>query len=279
VHARSVNGLTALLFAARDGDVASVRLLLDAGADVNEAAPDATTPLLAAAHNLRADVAAALLERGANANAADISGLTPLHAAVWKHVGQVGLVQDLVAHGADPNARAKRPPRALPGEIGNFRSNGSLAGVTPFLLASKFADTAVMRALANGGANPRLTTDDGTTALMLAAGMGRSEGIDQNTAGEFARALDAVKLAIELGVDVNAANRAGQTAMHAAASTSGDQVIEYLASKGANVDVKDTKGNTPLALTYGDTDFALTTRVSTAALLRKLGAQPIPGRQ
>jgi len=274
-----VNGFTPLLFAARDGDVESTRLLLDAGADVNEAAPDGTTPLLAAAHNARDEIAAVLLERGANPNAADMSGLTALHAAVWKHVGEVGLVKRLVAHGANPNARVRRPPRSLPGEIANLRSNGSLAGATPFLLAAKVADTAVMRALANGGADPTLATDDATTALMLASGMGRSEGADQNTSGEFVRALEAVKLAIELGVDVNATNRAGQTAMHAAASTSADSVIEYLASRGGKIDVKDSKGDTPLAFTYGDADFALTTRVSTAALLRKLGAEPVARRK
>jgi ankyrin repeat protein len=275
VRARSVNGFTPLLFAARDGDIESTRLLLGAGADLNEAAPDGTTPLLAAAHNARTDIVALLLERGANPNVSDSVGFTALHASVWRRVGQVSLVQLLLAHDADPNARLKRPPRGLPGEIGNLRSSGTLAGATPFVLAAKAADATVMRALAAAGADPKIPTEDGTTALMLAAGMGRSEGADQNTSGEFARALEAVTLAIELGVDVNAVNRGGQTALHGAASTSADSVIEYLASKGAKVDVQDTKGQTPLALTNGDADFALTVRSSTAALLRKLGAESL----
>ncbi len=279
LHARSVNGFTPLLFAVRDGDVESARLLIDAGADVNETSSDGTTPLLVAAHNAREQMATALLEQGADPNLADMSKVTPLHAAVWKHVGEVGLVRRLLEYGADPNARAKRLPRALPGELPNFRSSGNLAGATPFLLAAKVADPAVMQVLAEGGADPTLATDDGTTALMLAAGTGRAEGADQNTAGEFARALDAVKLLVDFKVNVNATNRAGQTAIHSAASTSADSVIEYLASKGASIDVKDAKGETPLALTFGDVDFALTTRVSTAALLRNLGAQPVVKRQ
>lgn len=280
VHARSILGMTPLLFAARDGDADSIRALLAAGVDVNEKALDGSTPVLLASHNAEQAAATVLLTQNADVNAADDSGFTPLHAAVWRHVGQVGLVRLLLEYGANPNARLVKGPRRLPGEIGNLRApEGSLIGATPFLLAAKAADLASMRTLSEGGADPRLAADDGTTPLMVAAGFGRGEGSDQPSAMEFARVLDAVKFIVELGADVNAVNERGQTAMHGAASTSEDAVVQYLFDHGARLNVLDNRGRSPFDLTQGDADFSLTVRAKTAALLQELGAYQVPAVQ
>jgi uncharacterized protein len=278
IHARTALGMTPLLFAARDGDVESIRALLAAGAGVNETSPDGSTPLLLASHNGEEKAAALLLEQHADVNAADDSGFTPLHAIVWRHLGEVNLVKLLLQHGAHPNARLTESPIGLPGEIGNLRSPyGSLAGATPFLIAAKAADVVVMRVLADGGSDPQLATNAGATPLMLAAGMGRGEGSDQTSSGELTRALEAVKLCVELGADVNAINQFGQTAMHAAASTSADAVVQYLFDHGARVDIRDKQGRSPFDLTQGNADFSLTVRASTAALLQKLSVSASPG--
>ena len=111
---------------------------------------------------------------------------------------------------------------------------------------------------------------------MLAAGLGRGEGSDQISSGEHTRAFDAVKLCVELGADVNAINQFGQTAMHAAAGSSGDAIVQYLFDHGARLDIRDKQGRSPFDLTQGNADFSLTVRASTAALLQKLSASASP---
>lgn len=300
VEARSRGGYTALLFAARVGDLESVRMLLTAGANVNDSAPDGTTALLVAAVRGHASVATHLLERGADPNA-DAAGYTALHwaAGSWEtemtgpngidaHVddewsslagiqaGRLELIRALLAHGADPNAElVKMPPRAGYSQLQVEQRVAGVSphlGATPFLLAAMAGDAAVMRTLAEGGGDPRRTASDQTTALMVAAGLGRYLAESRVTER---RALEAVALALELGVDINAANEAGNTALHGAAFIKADAIVQFLVDKGATVEVVNARGQTPLTLadTIRAGSATVSGRTSTGDLLRKLGAQ------
>ena len=287
-------GMTPLLFAARNGDAESARLLLAAGADANDSLPDGTSALVLAAHSGQGKVATALLEKGADPNAMG-SGYTAMHAAVLR--SDVSLVKALLAHGADPNIRMTKgtPVRR---DTTDYNLLAPLIGSTPYLLAAKFLEPEIMRALVAGGADPKITMPNGATPLMLAAGMGSSfeesrRGINVIDFGKVepeSQVLEAVKTAVDLSGDVNAANQAGDTALHAAASWGHATVVQFLADHGAEINAKNKSGLTPLAalsapakrkyqLTVaagggdsGSEDPAQLARLRTAALLRKLGA-------
>ena len=278
-------GSTPLLFAARADDVESARLLLAAGADVNDALPDGTSALTLAAHSGNEAVAMLLLEKGADPNAAAV-GYTPLHAAVLR--GELGLVKALLTRGANPNARitAGTPIRR---SSQDFALPKALIGAPPYFLAAKFLEVPIMHALVAAGADPKLGTPDGTTPLMAAAGIGASLNSDRRGVGiddgggklePQSRVLDAVQAAIDLGGDVNAANQAGNTALHGAAFLGYDSVVQRLVDRNAAVNAKNKRGQTPLAMLTGR-DVAAANAVfspvegafpSTVALLRKLGA-------
>lgn len=275
-------GFTPLLFAARQGDLDSAKLLLAAGANVNDSSPDGTTVLVIAAHSGHGTLAGFLLGKGADPNATG-AGYSALHAAVLR--GDLELVKTLLAHGASPNARLTKgtPVRRLSRD---FSLPESLLGATPFLLAAKFTETAIMRAMAASGADPLLTLKDGTTPLMAAAGIGwaaqgdrRQRHVPVESAGpqEESSALEAVELTVELGGDVNASNEAGNTALHGAAPRGFTTVVQFLADRGAKLDVKNKRGQTALmatqaqARTNGGAELEFLAK--TADLLRKLGAQ------
>jgi ankyrin repeat protein len=273
LRVRSSGGFTALLFAARSGDVESARMLLDRGAEVNETAPDGSTPLLVAVASAQEPVALHLLDRGANPNLVDNIGYGPLHATVWKPSAKEGLyrphgspaiVQALLAHGAEPDARMVEDPAVLPGSY--FFQQG-LVGATPYWLAAKAGDAAVMRTLAQGGANPALANKEGITAIMVASGLGQGQGPDRVPEKIL---IEAVRAALALGADVNAVNAAGQTAAHGAAGSGFLAILKVLAQEGANLDVKDKRGQTPLsaAQARGATETVL--------LLKALGAADEP---
>lgn len=277
IHLRTAGGFTALLFAARGGDVESARLLLAAGADVNESAPDGSSALLVATASAQEAVALLLVEKGADPNLADSIGYTPLHAVVWKASAKAGLVRPngtstlvkaLLAHGANPNVQITQDPPPLPG---NYVYQAGLTGATPLWLAAKAADASVMRALVAGGADLRLGNKAGTTPLMVAAGLGRAQGPGGQPER---RLLDAVKAAVELGADLDAVNDAGQTAMHGAAAQGFDSIIQFLADRGAKVNVKDTLGQTPL----NAADRRNSVTGTTVQLLRTLSGEPESGR-
>jgi ankyrin repeat protein len=251
-------GATPLLFAARVGDVESAALLLKAGADANDAQPDGVSALVLAAHSGNGDVGALLLEHGADPNVF-ASGYSALHAAILR--SDLTLVKALLARGADPNARiVKGTP--LRRDTTDFNLPATLIGSTPYLLAARFLEAEIMIALAVGGADPSLTMPDGSTALMLATGMGSRtsasrRGIDKIDFGKIepeSQVREGVAAALRSAGDVNAGNPAGDTALHVAAARGYDTVISLLVEHGARVDVKNKRGVTPLAAaTYGST--------------------------
>jgi len=278
---------TALMYAARQGSLEAARTLAEMGADLNLTDPDGTSALELAILNGHFDTAAMLTKKGADPNIADVTGMAALYASVdMNTLGEIygrparqstdkltalDLLPILLAHGANPNAALKSPTlnRAhTPGEP----SLGE--GTTPLMRAAKNGDTAAMRVLMAHGADASLKQKNGTTTLMLAAGVGRGTGVFAKDYATEAELLDAVKFLTESGVDVNAANDSGQTALHIAAQAS-DGIVKYLAEHGANLDAKDKQGRTALDVAMGAGVRARiggesTVRESTAALLRQL---------
>lgn len=306
VHARSKSGYTPLLFAVQQGDLESARNLLAAGANVNEAGPEGSALLVATIMDHPA-LSIFLLENGADPNAADENGFTALHFAVgrglfpfngklrreisasrgadflpppyWERPNSLELVKALLEHGVNPNARIMKQPPPLPLCCRIAGSRISLIGATPFFLAAASADLSIMGALGAGGADPLLATELKVTPLMAAAGLGRF--YDRKEGEEETNALEAVKLAVELGADVNAVGENGWTALHAAAYTGADAIVQLLVDKGARLDVKDKFGQTPLTIAEsspppgrGRVGQAFATHKGTGILLRKLGATP-----
>jgi ankyrin repeat protein len=287
-------GSTPLLFAARVGDVASAKLLIAAGADVNDQLADRTSALILAAHSGQGPVAEFLLEKGADPNNAEI-GYTALHAAVLR--GDLSLLKALLARGANPNTRITKgtPLRRDPTD---FYLPATLIGATPLLLAAKFLEVDMIRALAAGGADLKLTMPNGATPLMLAAGMGSNlnqsrRGIARVDFGKVepqSRVLEGVNAVLGLNVDPNTANQAGDTALHTAASLGYNTVVRLLAEHGANVNAKNKRGVTPLMAALDPAGRGVGARPTdagaddtgirrprlshqtTAALLRTLGA-------
>ena len=244
-------GATPLLFTARVGDVESARLLLRAGADPNDSQPDGVSALVLAAHSGHGHVAAALLERGADPNAFG-SGYTALHAAILR--SDLDLVKALLARGASPNLRiAKGTPMRR--DTTDWNLPATLIGATPYLLAARFLEPAIMSALVAGGADPALTLPNGADAVMLAAGMGSSrtasrrgiETIDFGKVEPESRVRETVDAAVRLRGDVKAASQTGDTALHVAAALGHDTVVQFLVEHGASVSVKNKRGFTPLA--------------------------------
>jgi ankyrin len=289
-------GMTPLLYAARDGRLETARMLLDAGADINGRDANDITPLIAAITNNHPDVARFLIGRGADVTATDWYGRTPLWAAVeTRNMDKdnatfensidrapfLELIQVLLDKGADPNARTKEVP---PVRNDFLRITASLSwvdftGQTPFITAALAGDVTVMKMLLTHGADPNIPTFAGTTALMAAAGV--NWVVDQTYDEGQAALLEAVKLCVELGLDVNALNSMGLTAMHGAANRGSDEIIKYLASLGARLDAKDKEGRTPLVWAEGV--FLAThparPKPSSIALIKQLMAASPAGQQ
>jgi len=253
----SRGGLTALLLAARQGATECAKVLLDAGADINLAEPDAGfTPLLEAIYNDHYDFAAYLVDRKASLEEGalfltvemknlDYQGNRP-RKAVSDKLDELAFIKYLLEHGADPNGvmKAKIPPRAS--------QNATIApnGNTPFLRAARSADLETMRLLIEHKADPNKGSDNHTTPIIAAAtGMGvRFQGGDEKPEPEF---VEALKLLVEHGANVNAANDRGDTAMHGAAARGGDLIVQYLADNGARLDVKNKQNRTPWDVAMG----------------------------
>ena len=260
-----LGGFTPLLFAARQGSVTSARLLLDAGADVNDTAPDGASALVVAGFSGHGELGAFLLERGADPDAGG-AGYAPLHTAVLR--GDAAFVKALLAHGADPNVRMTRGSR-VPRRTNWWLLPSYLVGGTPYLLAAKFAEVEIMRILHAHGADPFLAAKDGTTPLMMAAGARWSnreyDRRERAVPIELARAMQAddrgnlaaTALALELGADVNAQNEAGETALHAAVYKAWQRVVDLLVEHGGRLDIKDKSGRTAADTMCHDDDGKL----------------------
>lgn len=256
---------TALLYAARDDHADVVRLLLDAGANIEQADANGETPLLMALINGALDSANLLVERGANVRASDWYGQTPLFAAVdLRNLDVAGptrdngvdrqaaleLIRVLLAKKPDVNARTREslPQRRWITRLGSL-SWVDFTGQTTFLRAALAGDVAVMRLLLEHGADPSLATDNGTTPLMAAAGVNWT--VAQTYDEGPGALLEAVKLAHSLGNDVNARNDMGLSAIHGAANRGSTEIVRYLAQNGAKLDGADHEGRTPLVWARG----------------------------
>jgi ankyrin repeat protein len=289
VNARSKSGFTPLMFAARFGDVEAGRLLLARGAGVNDANAEGVTVLMVAVLRDHAEFAQFLLDQGADPRV-DKAGYTALHWAAgrwessmthdyphaaegeWRYLGgmtrgRLEIIKALVAHGADVNARIKKsPPRYGINLFGRI----TLTAATPFFLAAHSADVETMRLLVSLGADTKLATNDNVTPLMAAAGLGRIPG---DSLIEESAALAATRLCVELGNDLNTASTLGDTALHGTAYYGHDTIAEYLVKQGADMNVKNKKGETPLKVADGYIQAAMVlSRPSTAKVLRALGA-------
>lgn len=292
---RPQGGFTPLLYAAMAGDLETVRTLVSAGADVNETAADGTTPLIVTLQRgveeglwrlpggRNQHVAAFLLARGADPQLAE-AGYTALHVA--SATGQYDAAQALLEHGADPDDTQLWMPQRfinamIPGDAYLTTGWVSQIGGTPFMLAAKSADAAMMRLLVDHGADPLLTAEGGANALMLAAGLAKRHATDVGYfIWEEDAAIEAIELAIELGLDVNAATDRGETALHGATRHAAHDVIRFLIARGADIEARTWADQTPLRIAegylYSGTYVAYP---ETAALLLALGADPEAGTQ
>lgn len=280
-------GLTPLLYAARDGRLEAAKILVDAGAKLEIPDPNGITPLLMAISNNQIAAARFLIDRGANINMSDWYGRTPIWTAVEvRNMDEdnatfengvdrepaLDLIRSLLEKGGNPNVRTKE---SIPIRRFMLRTTGTLewvdfTGQTPFLRAAYAGDITVMRLLLKYGADPKIPTFGGTTALMAAAGV--NWVVDQSYDEGQNNLLDAVKLCYELGLSVNDVNSMGITAVLGAANRGSDQIIEWLVSKGARLDVKDNEGRT--ALNWAEGVFLAThpakAKPSSIALIQKL---------
>ena len=259
-------GMTALLYAARDGHTATVELLLDQGADINGTEANQITPLLMAVSNNRMATAATLIERGADLNAQDWYGRSPLWSAVnvrnlylnnetfenyIEREPVLDIIRLLLANGVDPNPRTTESP---PVRNSHLPTTGTLewvdfTGQTPFLSAALAGDLPVMHLLLEHGADPHIATFGGTTPLMAAAGV--NWVVSQTYTVSPEALLEAVKLCVELGMDVNAVNSMGITAVMGAANRGSEGILEFLVNAGARLDVVDNEGRAPLQWAHG----------------------------
>lgn len=269
-------GFNAFLFAVREGRTGVVRSMVKAGADVNDTIRTSqssgrklsqgglprtgTSALVLATANAHFELAGVLLDLGANPNAAG-AGYTALHTVSWirkpgggdndpspqgsGNLSSLDIVRKLVKHGADINARMTKRVNV------GLTSLNTLGG-TPFFLAARTADAQLLRELASLGADTKLNNDDNSTPLMAAAGLGtRSPGEDAGTESEVVEALQAL---LELGTDINAVDSNGETAMHGAAYKNAPAAVQFLADKGAKIEIWNQKnrfGWTPLLIASG----------------------------
>ena len=282
-------GLSALHFAARQDDVESVKALLAGGADVNIVSADKSTALLVAIVNEHNTMAAYLLEHGANPSLADDKGRAPLYASIdmrnleWStrpappgrdKLDDLDLIKALLDHGADVNARLtkKLPLRGQPSFDGRWANQ---TGATPFWRAAQSDDVTVMKLLLAHKADPSIASTDHTTTLMMAAGVGWSDG---QSHGLLAEAPEAIELCLAHGADVNAQNDEGSTALHGAAFRGANNVVEMLVAKGARMDIKNKEGRMAVNMAEGMHigPGGWVEHEDIVALLKKLMAQAKP---
>ena len=261
-----LGGLTPLLFAARDGCVDCVKVLVSAGADIDVIDPESHNALVLALMNGHFDVAGALIASGIDIDASDAVGRTALMAAVDAHtmpssnrpapkeagstLTSLEIVQMLLARGANVNAalRAQVPYRTKLDRGGD----GVLgAGTTPLLRAAKAGDTPVVKLLLEKGANPKASTRNGVNAIMMAANVATREEDMTGRNKTQKDALESIALLVAAGTDINGADTQGRTAAHGAALWGLTDVVKSLHQQGARLDVQDKRGFTALDYARG----------------------------
>jgi len=244
--------LTSLIYATRANNLDSVKVLLEAGADINQTSGYGWSPLLVATQNRYYKLGAYLLEHGANPNLTNKGGWAPLYIATDNRniengdypvrkgdMDHLEFITLLLDKGANVNARVKDSTETRTVFTNQWLDEN---GATAFLRASQSGDVALMKLLLAKGADPKIATTLGVTALHVAAGIGWVEGITYEWSQQAT--LDAVKILLELGLDPNAQADTGRTALHGAAHKGRADVIQVLADGGAKLDVRD----------YGNTD-------------------------
>jgi len=258
---------TPLMFAAREGCAACVPILAAAGAQLDaKDIDDELTPLIMSLINGHYDAAAALINAGADVNLPDKLGRTPLYSAVDDHTMPVSnrpspkevdelnssldIIKLLLAKGAEVNLQLKN---AQPYRTKLDRGTDGMlgAGTTPLIRAAKAADHDAMKLLFEKGADPKLATRNGVTALMAAAGVGTNDADTTGRVKPQADIIESIKLCLAAGADINAADSNGRTALFGAAQQGFDKVVQFLADSGAKLDIKDRNGRTALDAASG----------------------------
>jgi ankyrin repeat protein len=237
--------LTPLMFAAREGDIESARLLVAAGAQVNATDGDGKDSLGLAIFNGGYEVASFLIDNHANVNQADAQRFTPLFWAVDRRnmetapnfpwvvtTDPLPLITKLLDAGANPNAIINNTPRAR-------MRDGSprIVFATALMRAAFSGDIELVKVLLSRGADPKIVSRDNETALMAAGGTGFIPGYSKGRTP--AERLEVVKLLIDLGIDVNAADDYGITALMVAANIGDVPIIQYMIDKGADLGAYD----------------------------------------
>ena len=297
-------GLTALVFAAREGDLASAQALVDGGANVNQQTEGGWTPLLTAVNNRNYRLARFLLERGADPNTTNRNGWSPLYLATDNRnieggdypvpkpdLDHLEMITALLDKGANPNAPVK--DNTLTRTIFTMQWFWE-EGATPFVRAAQSSDTELMKLLLKFKADPKARTVLGDTALTASAGIGWVEGVTYERSAK--ENLEAIRMLLDLGLDPNHANNEGRTALMGAAMKGRNDVVTLLVERGARLDTRD-KGNrdtdkvasAAAGHTWQAIDYAeglvrvgvqsAVSRPETSALLRKLMVErglPVP---
>jgi ankyrin repeat protein len=280
-------GLTALLFAARQGQIDAAKALLDAKANINAVDSDGNNALTLAIINGHYDLTQFLIDRGADPNVAAKNGRTALYSAVEMHdvdwsprparketdkTTSMDIIHALLDHKANVNAQLTAPA-PIEKHAQDMGDKTMAAGTTPFTRAARSADLELMHLLLDKGADPKLVGKDNQTALMVASGVAWTDHIK----GTEAEALEAVKLCISLGLDVNAATDKGETPLHGAAHRGADIIAKYLIDNGANINARNKRGFTALDLAMGKGGYAGgpgPVHETTATLIRQAGGEP-----
>jgi ankyrin repeat protein len=294
-------GVTPLVFSARQGDIASAKILLEHGADVNEQTEGGWTPLLTAVQNRYYQLASFLLEHGADPKLQNKGGWSPLYLATDNRnieggdyptrkpdLDHLEIIKLLIDRGADVNARMHSSTETRTVFTHQWLYED---GATPFLRAAQSSDLVLMKLLLEHGADPKLNTDDGTTPLMVASGIGWVEGVTY----EWSQAAndDTVKMLLDLGLDVNLHNSEGRTALMGAAHKGRNEIVQLLVDRGADLNAHDIGSRDTIhklagvnwrAIDYADGLVRVGVQSAiphpeTAGLLRKLMKQrglPVP---